>query len=512
VAQYEERPTRGVVLPTGHTGSSLFHSLLTQAAAEFPGALGAVELPRSSGSFKREYGEILARFESARVVAPERVDIARYLVKKSQASLEFAEADRRIPLDEYLTTTVASPTFTSVQLGAADGFRPELTFDGQIHRGRSVCAVADRMVEAHHMTKAARDALHWIVQHVESQGGSLDLRGQNFVVLGAGAELAATRMLLAAGARVLFIDVAEPTKLLASSAGLSGMLVTPSTGGNLLEQPREVLAAIRGFAQEHGPVHLSMFAYASGSSQEWRLGSAMTAIATHLPADALQSVTMLVSPTTAASLQPESLEAAKAGLRTGARWKTALWRTGLLGAPGHFSGHGAAIARATVSIQGLSYQAAQYIAKLAAAETFAVYGNDLGAVKRRPLTVSANVAGITRTRSLAHPLFQAAFIGAPHFGVRIFDPAETRGLSGLLILHDLLNRAAPGSASVQPGDVRKKASGLLSQQVHGGIYSLPYVLEHAIRIAAVIGMGRKPSLLLGGKPAKPPGLIDQAPA
>jgi hypothetical protein len=165
-----------------------------------------------------------------------------------------------------------------------------------------------------------------------------------------------------------------------------------------------------------------------------------------------------------------------------------------------------------VSIQGLSYQAAQYISKLLAAETFAVYGTDLDGTTRRPLTVSANVAGITRTRSLAHPLFQAAFIGAPHFGVRIFDPAETRGLSGLLILHDLLNPNAPGAAGVQPVDVRKKASALLSQQVHGGIYSLPYVLEHAIRIAALIGMGRKPSLLLGGKPAKAAGLINQAPA
>jgi hypothetical protein len=255
-----------------------------------------------------------------------------------------------------------------------------------------------------------------------------------------------------------------------------------------------------------------MFAYASGSSQEWRLGSAMTAIATHLPADLLRSVTLLVSPTTAATLQPESREAAKSGLRNGSRWKSALWRTGILGAPGHLELHGAAIARATVSIQGLSYQAAQYISKLLAAETFAVHGNRLDATTRRPLTVSANVAGITRTRSLAHPLFQAAFIGAPHFGVRIFDPCETRSLSGLLILHDILNPSAPGAARVQPADVRRKASGLLSQQIHGGIYSLPYVLEHAIRIAALIGMGRKPSLLLGAKPAKPAGLIDGMPA
>src|SRR5204862_6492784 len=137
---------------------------------------------------------------------------------------------------------------------------------------------------------------------------------------------------------------------------------------------------------------------------------------------------------------------------------------------------------------------AQYIGKLAAAETFAVYGNDLNGDTPRPITVSANVAGITRTRSLSHPLFRAAFIGAPYFGVRIFEPDTTRALSGLLILHDLLNPHAPGAAARQFGDARTKAARLLSQQVHGGIYGLPYVLEHAIRVAALIGMGSRPDV------------------
>jgi hypothetical protein len=45
-------------------------------------------------------------------------------------------------------------------------------------------------------------------------------------------------------------------------------------------------------------------------------------------------------------------------------------------------------------------------------------------------------------------------------------------------------------------DAAPKAAAVLSQQVHGGIYNLPYPLEHAIRVAAVIGMGRRPSVLL----------------
>jgi hypothetical protein len=264
---------------------------------------------------------------------------------------------------------------------------------------------------------------------------------------------------------------------------------------NLLEAPAETAAAISAFAAD-GAVHICNFAYASGASREWRLGAAMNAVATHIEPELIRSISLLVSPTTTATLQPESAHAALQRNTARPAWQSALLRTGLLQAPGFFEAHGVRIARATVSIQGLSYQAAQYISKLAASETFAVHGTDLRAERSQPITVSANVAGITRTRSLAHPLFQAAFIGAPRFGVRIFDPATTRALSGLLILHDLLCPTAPGAAAVQPTDPRLKASLLASQQVHGGIYSMPYVLEGAIRAAAVIGIASQPSLLL----------------
>jgi hypothetical protein len=503
VAQRADRTSRGVVLPSGHTGSSLFHELLTRTAAKFPEALRSAHLPARAGQFKREYGELLPKFEAARVMAPQRVEIARFLVRETQSALEYVDATGRRPLAEHLLEPAPVPALDTADLQGTPGFRAELPFEGKLYRGHEIDGLVDRLAEAQHLTLGARAALRWTVEHIEAHGGALDLRGQSFAVLGAGAELAATRMLLAAGARVLWIDVSDPGPMLASADGLAGSLVRPAEAGNLLEQPREIAAAIRGFAETHGPVNLALFAYASGSSREWRLGAAMNAIVTHLPAALVRSVTMLVSPTTTATLQPECLIAAQQGLTRPARWKSALSRAGLLGAPGHHAVNGVAIARATVSIQGLSYQAAQYISKLLAAETLAVYGSDLEATEPRPLTVSANVAGITRTRSLAHPLFQAAFIGAPAFGVRIFDPPTTRALSGLLILHDLLNPAAPGAAAQQFAGPREKAAQLFSQQVHGGIYSLPYVLEHAIRIAALIGMGKKPSVLLGGKPAKP---------
>ena len=487
--------SRGVVLPPKHTGSSLFHAVLLDAAAEFPAEFACVQLPDQPSAWKRSYGTLLSRFEAQRVASPRRVEIARFIQRRAQAALSFASPSGSQPLAEYLARDHAVPQLQSITCSGAPALRAEVPLDGQLYRGRDVLGLIDRLADNGDLTRAAQRGLRWTVEHIEARGGVLDLRGERFALLGAAAELAATAMLLKAGASVLWVDLSDPKRWLAQRSAESGTVMYAEDACNLLEQPRAIRAAIERFA-EAGAVHLGLFAYASGASQEWRLGAAMNAIASHLPAACVRSVSMLVSPTTVPSLQPESIDAANRQLATEPFWKSALSRAGLLSKPGHYSANGVQIGLATVSVQGLSYQAAQYISKLAAAESFAAYGSawdgDGGA---QPLTVSANVAGITRTRSLSHPLFAAAFVGAPRFGVRIFDPDTTRALSGLLILHDLLNPDAPGSATrrMQPA---AKAAALFSQQVHGGIYNLPYPLEQAIRVAAVIGMGQRPSVLL----------------
>jgi len=507
-----ERGARGVVLPKGHTGSSLFHRVLLGAVEEFPKVFESCDFPRDATTFKRDYGAILARFEAARTVAPERIEIARSIARRSQAALEFSGEGRRQPLAEHFAQKPAPVELEQRKLGEVPRLALDVPLDGKRYRGREVADLVERLAEHQEITIAARNALRFVLDRIDEQGGRLDLRGHSFALLGAGAELAPTRMLLMAGARVLWIDVADPTRWLqgntsngdsGADAGLSGTLLHTPAAAHLLKNPGAVVEAIRRFAADSGPVHVGMFAYAPGAGQEWRLGAAMNAIVSQLSSFSVGSVALLVSPTTPATLQAESLEAALSGLANAARWKSALCRAGLLRAPGYYSAGGVQIARATVSVQGLSYQAAQYIEKMLVAESYAVQGIDSNGREPRPLTVSANVAGITRTRSMAHPIFQAAFVGAPAFGVRIFDPDTTRALNGLLILHDLLNPSAPGASALQPDDARQKASGLFSQQIHGGLYNLPYVLEHAIRIAALIGMGRRPSLIMRRRAAPP---------
>jgi hypothetical protein len=502
VTRTSDKSSRGVALPEGHTGSSLFHRVLLTAAERFPQVFDAADFPRNAGAFKREYGAHLARFEAARVAAPERLEIARSIVQDTQSALEFSDDGRRAPLSQHFAGTPAEVALETRKLGQTPGLRLDVPFEGKRYRGAEVRQLIEQLTEQGQITFRARDALRFMVDYIEQQGGVLDLRGHSFALLGAGAELAPTRLLLAAGARVLWVDVADPAPWLSRNdarngqGDLSGTLLQAPGASHLLENPAVVAQAIRRFASEHGPVHLGMFAYAPGASQEWRLGAAMNAIASQLDSSSVRSVSMLVSPTSAVTLQPECVEAARAQLANVPRWKSVLCRAGALRAPGHYSAGNVHVALATVSVQGLSYQAAQYVSKVLAAESYAVYGLDPRNAGRQSLTVSANVAGITRTRSMAHPIFQAAFAGAPSFGVHIFDPETTRALSGLLILHDLLNPTAPGAAAVQPADPRLKASALHSQQVHGGLYNLAYVLEHAIRVAALIGMGRDPSVLV----------------
>ncbi|HEX5657941.1 MAG TPA: hypothetical protein VFX59_12135 [Polyangiales bacterium] len=440
-------------------------------AARFPDVFARAALPGNAAAFKREYGTALARFEAARVRSPARVEIARAIVEAAEEAIHYGE----VPLREALLEPAPTPVLQR-SVSTSTGAAIEIPFEGRTYRGRSALDVVEKLRAAHQLTDSAYHALRWIIAHEQ-----LDLRGQRFALLGAGAELASTELLLRAGAEVLWIDVGEPP---------AGWNVTRAPGvGNLLEQPREIAAAIRAFAAD-GPVHVGMFAYAPGASKEWRLGAAMNAIVRSLEPGIVRSVSLLISPTTPALLGAETRHAAKLRKLHSPSWQRILARTGLTAEPGWLSVSDTHVSLSTVSLQGASYQAAQYIAKIAAAETFSSDG----------LTVSANVAGITRTRSLSHPLFSAAFLGAGQFGVRIFDPATTRALNGLLMLHDLLNADAPVA---QAEGETAKAEALLSQQIHGGVYGLPWVLEGVIRVAAALGLASKPMLLLGKTAPEP---------
>ncbi len=293
--------------------------------------------------------------------------------------------------------------------------------------------------------------------------------------------MAPTRFWLEAGADVLWLDVQPPPQEWFTNESLSGRLFWPEDNVDLLTQPQAVLATLKEFAAGE-PLDLCLYAYAPGQAREVRLTACMNALVDALPAAQVASVTMLVSPTTPTGLSSQDLQAMQDRRGRRPMWEALCAKLGLLGRGGGSLVSGqAAVTRTVVAIQGASYQAAQYLGKVLMAETWATSGQ-LNQPESVPLRVSANTAAITRTRSLAHPVFTAAFGGAAAMAVESMTPRQSRRLNGLLAVRDWLHPDKP-----VPGEIR----------VHGGIHTLPYPLGSALRIAAVIGFARAPRLLRG---------------
>lgn len=491
---------RGVLLPDNETGSGFFHRVLGETAAKFSSELGSARIPQDSRVFKRTYGDDLVRFESARIASPQRVAIARHLAEATLGSLRLSDGGKTGPLREVLQDRVDAPKTErqAITRAGAPGLALEVPFEGKVWKGRELLDLVVKLYADHHLTASARDGLRWLVEHVETAGGRLDLSGQRFAILGAAAELSPAPLLLAAGATVLWIDRTSPERTLAERKELAGTVVHVPGGDDLLEAPRTALAAIRRFAEEgDGPVHLGLFAYAPGASRELRIAAVMDAMVKSLGPDVVKTLSLFISPTSPGEMQPEDRKVAEGRLTEHPFWQKALALSRVLQKPAHYGDDDARVCRAIMTMQGPGYQAAQYLSKIASCEALAIDGLD--AEKASPFTVSANVAGITNTRSLAHPLFQLGFVGAPLFGVRIWDPETTRALSTLLMLHDLLNPEAPAASTRSHATENDRARAVRCSQIHGGVYDMPWQFQSAVQAAAVIGMGRRPDILLRRK-------------
>lgn len=475
-----ERLPGRVLLAEQRAASAVLHEILADAITTFPAALGAVELPADPKAFRKTYPEVLPRFEAARLASPEHAGIAGHAVKTLQQHLVWQDKRGIRPLRDALAEPATPLPLKVHNFGGEPGWQPSLVYRGARWAAEQLPELGARLVDRGMVTPGAEESLAWVSEHV-LEAGILRLNGRKIAVLGGGAEMAPTRFWLEAGADVLWLDVEAPPTPWRDAPGMAGRLFWPNGNADLLTQPREVLATLIAFA-DGAPLDLGLYAYAPGQARELLLTGTMNALVNTLPANLLASVTMLVSPTTPAALFPEDRVAMDVRLDRRPAWEAALARLGLLGrGGGSVTVGGAAATRTVVAIQGASYQAAQYLGKILVAESWATHGAP-GSANPSPLRVSANTAAITRTRSLNHPVFAAAFGGAGAFGVETLTPRQSRRLNGLLSLRDWLHPDLP-----MPGSVR----------VHGGIHTLPYPLEPALRVAAAIGFARSPRLLRG---------------
>jgi hypothetical protein len=488
--KHQQSERRGVVFPDGETGSSLLRRILGEAAERFPRALAGALRPEDAKAFRSRYGAAVTRFEAARLAADDRVEVACFLVERARDAVSIVDQGGDRSLTDALAEPGAPLPIESIPLSGKARLIPRVPYRGRTWTGSELRELVALLRDEARISDPVVTAIDWLLDHAVNAAGEIDLEGRRVAVIGAAAELAPTPLLLEAGAEVLWIDTVDPPESLAKDSTLSGRVSAPASPTDLLEGPSAIAATLRAFAEE-GPVDVGLYAYAPGRGREWRLTESMNAIVDSLPDGALRSVGLLISPTTPASVRPETLAAADQRHRDRPLWQRGLEAAGLLGR-GAWEGEGdARVFRNVVSVQGVGYQAAQYVGKTLAVERWASCGPTGQA---GPVPVSANVAAITMTRSLSHPVFEAAFAGATAFGVETFEPGTTRALNGLLFIHDLLNPAAPGALGGS-ADSFERAQRLHDQQVHGGLFALPYALEPTIQVGAVIGLGRRPGLI-----------------
>ena len=453
-----------IQLADGRSASAVFYETIADTVAAFP-ELGSAYVPDGASTFRNRYFDIIPRLEVTRLASRDRAAIAEHMARGLQQRVCFGTE----PIEIYLKRSSQPLPLECATGNCAPGWKPEFHYANE--NWFDLGALAEKLAARNVISPGAREALDWLQSDIQ-ENGAIDLSKRKVVVFGANAEMASTRHFLKAGADVLWLDVTPPSEKLIQSNSQAGDLSWVEPGIDLLTQPAEVLSTIRMFAGSER-VDLCLYAYSPGQAKEIKLTAAMNAIVDNLPPEQIRSVTLLLSPTTATPLDSTDLDLLKARRESRPTWEAVSETVGLIG-----SGGGTEIAgdlgasRTVVSIQGASYQAAQYIGKLMTAEKWASKG----------LRVSANTAAITKTRSMDHPVFDGAFDGAGAFQVETFSPGQSQCLSGLLAVHDWLNPVPP-----VPGRIR----------VHGGIHTLPYPLNVALRMAAAIGFAKSPGLLLG---------------
>lgn len=481
--------TAGVVdYPTGTSAAALLHRILREVTERFPEAFDDIAIPDEVSAFRDAYPELLPQFEAARADAEARIGIAEFLAGAAGNALVWSDGDAEIPLDQALGGDAAPIELESREPNASPGLIPRVEVGGGAVTGDELRRYVAGLVDRDAASSGVATSVDWMVDQAEAGSGRLDLSRRRVALLGAAAELAPTRLWLEAGAEVLWLDLAGPSPAV-FDAPRGGALHWVPDGVDLLRRPREVVATLRRFASD-GPADLGLYAYAPGRGREWRLVAAMNAIVAALPPGTVRSVSVLVSPTSPGVLTPRDIAAEERRRATRPGWQASLDRLGLLGrGSGHVTRGDVHVNRGVVSMQGAGYQAAQYLGKLMTAETWAARGRSKGA-DPQGLRVSANTAGISRTTSMRHPVFDTAFGGAAAFGIETYAPETTRSLNGLLTIRDVIDPDAPSTWS--SFDDAGRIAALTTTRVHGGIYAFPYPLDPALRVATAIGLMRDP--------------------
>ncbi|MGO1165773.1 MAG: hypothetical protein ACTMHL_04055 [Janibacter sp.] len=392
-------------------------------------------------------------------------------------------AGREVPLDEASIDMPAgaAPFGTESVRGTTDPVTElRVPFGGRELAGDELRGQLGAWVDAGIVEPSFAAAVGEVIDHPEW----LALPGHRALLVGAGAEMGPLQTLLSWGADVLAIDLPR-SRAWRYKKGMAtrgaGTLTFPvddagDSGADVVHQPGQVLEWIRRVRGDR-PLAVGMHAYAD-SGVHVRVSAAMDLLMDELTDDdAGTALAWLATPTDAFVVPPEVVAAARerwAGRGTVLRGVQAPARAlgrGRLFAPAYRDARDgeAGIADVLVPQQGPNYAIAKRLQRWrgVAAE---------GAGQR----VSFNVAPATWTRSVTkNPVLGAAYGGAHHFGVEVFEPETVRPLMAALLVRDLV-RSTPQRS--HPEELFSDAA------AHGGLWRAGYEPKTALGVAAVAGL------------------------
>lgn len=429
--------------------------------------------------FKNLVGAGLASREAA-------VRVAEQGLASMQEQMRWVSSDGD---ERALAEVSADGGFGTLEVAGQGVKAPELVvpWRGERLHGVALERQLDRWVARGSMEPSAAASIRAVAAHPEW----LSLPGRTLVALGAGAEVGPLSVFLDWGARVVAIDLPRPAvweRVNSWAENGSGTLLAPvrdrgtdragdpdTLGVDLLTELPELLGWLEHLDLQ-APV-LGNFLYADGGT------NVRVAAAGHRIAEALTAahpdtaLAFLATPTDVFAVPPEAVEVSQE------RWATrAGWSKGVSSVLARVSGQrlvqpnytGATTPELVDSLvpqQGPNYALGKRIHRWQATAAWA-----------RGQQVSMNVAPSTRTRSVTrNKALAAAYAGAHHFGVEVFDPDTTRVLMAALLVHDLYGQAPTFN---HPWELEAH------QATHGGLWRVAYAPRSALTLAAGLGAPR----------------------
>ena len=363
--------------------------------------------------------------------------------------------------------------------GTAEG---ELTvpYRGERLRGRALMDRLEAWLTAGVIEPSCAEAVRTVAAHPDW----LALPGRTVVVLGAGAEVGPLPVLLSWGARVIGVDLPRPViweRVLTEARGSGGTLLVPAGPGDAdlaqragLDLTDDIPAVADWLTAVDGPLVLGNYVYADGAANVV-LASAVDVLTVRLQASRGDvALALLATPTDVFAVPADAVAqsareyAARSLISRVGGWPLRALSGGRLLRRAYPPGADPGICDSLIPQQGPNYALAKRVHRWRA-----TVARESGAV------VSMNVAPPTQTRSvLKNRALAAAYVGAPRFGVEVFEPATTKTLMAALLVHDL---HADGPAQAHPWQDEAHAA------AHGGLWRIAYAPRSALTLAALMG-------------------------